>query len=534
MEEADQPLFSAMMAVTSGLELSTTLERIVRSAMNLVDARYGVLGVLGAGGDLDQFIQVGFDDELVERIGQLPTGAGLLGQLVEHPHALRLKDLKDHPASVGFPAGHPPMHSFLGVPVRVRDVVFGNIYLTEKSGGQAFTEDDELNVGTLAAMAGVAIENARLFEQMRTRERWQRAVTEMANASLSGADAGEVLEIVANRARYLAEADVVVVCLPDSQGNLRVEIVSLADHEPEPLHPLFGSLVPDDCVVAQTFRTGLAMSADHLSIEGAADITGPVIAIPLRTPERVLGTIALVSARAIAPFTPAALEQAEAFAAQAAVTLVLAESRSERERLAVFEDRDRIGRDLHDLVIQRLFAIGMQLEGTRRTEGMPASAAVRIDQAVDDLDATVKEIRQTIFALHEGAESGLLRGLRSRVLAEVSAATTMLGFLPSLQFAGTVDSLVDDDIADQLVAALRESLSNVARHARASQVLVAVVVADANVVLTVIDNGVGMPEGGRRSGLLNLGARAEEFGGSFVIEPRPSGGTQLTWRVPLR
>jgi hypothetical protein len=309
--------------------------------------------------------------------------------------------------------------------------------------------------------------------------------------------------------------------------------MSLAEHEAGQPQSIIGSPVPDACVVAQTFRSGTAMSADHLSIEGPVVLSGPVIAIPLRTPERVLGTIALVGSRAIAPFTPAALEQAEAFAAQAAVTLVLAESRSERERLAVFEDRDRIGRDLHDLVIQRLFATGMQLEGTRRTEGMPASAAVRIDQAVDDLDATVKEIRQTIFALHDGVESGLLRGLRSRVLAEVSAATTMLGFLPSLQFAGTVDSLVDDDIADQLVAALRESLSNAARHAHASQVLVAVVVADGDVVLTVLDDGVGITEGGRRSGLANLAARAHELGGTFVVEPRISGGTQLTWRVPL-
>jgi len=535
---ADRSLIAAMVSVTSGLELAETLRRIVRTAAQLVEAEYAALGVLGpsSGGAraVVDFLHVGMSEAVVEGIGTLPEGRGLLGHVIENPTPLRLDDIGQDPRAFGFPPGHPPMHSFLGVPVRVRGEVYGNLYLTEKRGGRSFTREDEETVLALAAAAGVAIGNARLFERVRARERWQRAVTEIDNAVLAGADAGEVLALVAARSRRLAEAELALVCLPAEGEGLTVEIATASDRAGQP-HPLVGAIVPADSIIAEVFDTG------HVKVGGVDSIVlghtspaarGPIVALPLRTPERVLGTLALIRSEGMAAFPPQALELAEAFATQAAVTLVLAENRLERERLAVFEDRDRIGRDLHDLVIQRLFATGVQLQRAARVEGVPAEAQERIERAVDDLDATVKEIRQTIFALHDGGAAAA-PGVRTRVLAEVAAASAALGFTPSVHFTGTVDALIPEPLADHLVAALREGLSNAARHAGAGSVSVAVVVDAAAVELTVADDGVGLPPDGRRSGLVNLGARAAEVGGEFSAGPRPGGGTLLVWRAPL-
>lgn len=527
--DEDRPLIAAMVSVGSGLDLAETLRRIVRIAADLVDAEYAALGVLGPSRVLTQFLYVGVDDATAATIGDLPHGRGLLGHLIQHPTPLRLDNLSEHRDSYGFPAHHPPMASFLGVPVRVRGEVYGNLYLTEKRGGLQFTQDDEDTVQALAAAAGVAIGNARLFERIRSRERWQRAVTEVDNAVLSGADAGDVLDMVAARARRLADADLALVCLPGLDGELAVEIASGREAS-----VFQGSFVPSDSILAEVFRTGQVRVGDSIIVgkgERGVHRRGPVIALPLRTPDRVLGTLALIRATDGVTFTPEALELSEGFATQAAVTLVLAENRVERERLAVFEDRDRIGRDLHDLVIQRLFATGMQLQGTTRIEGLPDEASRRIELAVDALDATVREIRQTIFALQEGGTEG--PGLRSRVLAETSVATSSLGFAPTVHFTGTVDAAVSESVADHLIAALREGLSNAARHSAATAVAVAVVVDADSVELTVTDNGVGITEGGRRSGLANLEARASDVDGSFTLSARPGGGTQLSWRAPL-
>ena len=548
MSENDSPLFSAMVAVSAGLELGATLERIVRAAVDLVDARYGALGVLGPAGTLAQFIQVGMEPDEVERIGSLPEGEGILGLLIKRPLAIRLDDLLSHPDSAGFPDGHPPMHSFLGVPVRVRGVVFGNLYLTEKADGQSFTIEDERTVATLAAAAGVAIENARLFERTRGRERWQRAVTEIDNAVLGGADAGDVLSLVAARSRRLAEADLALVCLPlthgvavggggrtSEEGTLVVEIAEGRPDLGDVPSRLAGLPVPIESLLGEVFSTGHVRAGTPLGLAGPDGdelIGGPVIALPLRTPLRVLGTLALVRSAGQPTFSPEAIELAEGFATQAAVTLLLAENRGERERLAVFEDRDRIGRDLHDLVIQRLFATGMQLQSTARLEGVTPEIAARLEGAVDDLDATVREIRHTIFALHESGTSRS-NGVRSRVLSEIASAVVGLGFTPTLHFAGTLDAVVSDAIADQLIAALRESLSNVARHAEANSVAVAVVTEAGEVELTVVDDGIGLSADGRRSGLANLESRARELGGEFRADAGPGGGTSLTWRVPL-
>ena len=546
MDERDQGLLSAVIAVASGLELGATLRRIVSAAVELVDATYGALGVLGPDGRVEDFVHVGMDDSAARRIGALPTGRGILGLLVRDPVALRLDDLSRHPAAVGLPVNHPPMTTFLGVPVRVRGEVFGNLYLTQKRGGGAFTAEDESTVVALAAAAAVAIENARLFESTRARARWQRAVTEIDTAVLAGASASEVLAAVGSRARTLTGADVALVALGTATG-LTVETVSVRDSDPDGSVDIgrttrdaawswTGAIIPPGSRLHVAFDDGLVITDRSLELPFPTYAAQPaafesVVALPLRTSERVLGVLVLLWESSPRVMSDESLELAEAFATQAAVTLVLAEARREHERLAVYEDRDRIARDLHDLVIQRLFATGMLLQGVMRVEGIPEKSRDRIERAIDELDITVKEIRQTIFALHEtmGESAG---GVRTRILREVESAAMSLGYRPGVRFDGPVDTLVTSAIADQLLAALREALANTAKHARASSVDVLVEVDSGEVRLTVSDDGVGIPDDlGRRSGLANLAARAQSLGGACDVG-RGEAGTRLIWRVP--
>lgn len=365
-KQQDTELFKAIMSVVADLDLQTTLETIVTTAVNLVEAKYGALGVVSNKGGLQDFFHVGMPENQVKMIGHTPEGRGVLGLLVQYPEPIRLSDLSKHPASFGFPENHPPMKTFLGVPVRVRGVVFGNLYLTEKKDGVEFTaEDEELAIG-LAAAAGLAIENARLF--------------------------------------------------------------------------------------------------------------------------------------------------------------------SKTQAIAVYEDRERIARDLHDLVIQQLFATGMTLESVARRA--PGSAeAEKISQAVDDLDRTIKQIRQSIYALTTPENDGV--SLRRRVMHEVEGYTALLGSTPSITFEGPVDSMTSDRETNQVVAALRELLSNAVRHAEASSVSVALQIVDQCLALTVSDNGVGIPETVSRSGLENLRKRAEAMGGSFETSRRFPTGTQARWMIPL-
>jgi len=362
-------LLDAVVTISSDLDLPSMLQRIVAGAAELADATYAALGVLDdSGTQLAQFITVGMSDEARRAIGGLPKGLGILGLLIVEERPIRIADLVEHPASSGFPPNHPPMHSFLGVPVRVRGRVFGNLYLTDKRSGGPFTEvDEELLVG-LAGAAGVAIENARLHTRL---------------------------------------------------------------HE-----------------------------------------------------------------------------------------------------LALVEDRERIARDLHDTVIQRLFATGMSLQGTARlVHTDPSTAAARIEAAVDDLDLTVKHIRTSIFGLEQHRAEGM--GLRDRVLALLREAAGPLGFEPRVLLDGPLDSAVDDRVAAELLVTLREALSNVARHARASRVDVEVVV-DGDLTLRVIDDGIGPPAdrapGGK--GLRNMSNRAESLQGSFQLREGQVLGTVLEWRVP--
>ena len=512
-----ETLLDAFVSVADGLHLEDTLRRVVSAAVTLVDARYGALGVIGEHGELSSFIHVGIDAGLAERIGPLPTGRGLLGQLITDPQPLRLDDLHDHPQSAGFPSGHPQMSSFLGVPIRVRGGVFGNLYLTDKRHGQFTDEDEQLTVA-LAAAAGVAIQNSNLFDRNQRRQRWQRAVNAVHALVLSDAPDAAVLAEAARRLRILTGAQLSQVELLDGDGELVVVNYAAARSEP----------------VAGAAQGAAAGAGAHGDAVVGGDDGGPTLVLPLRSGERTLGNVTLRRAAGQAPFNADERDLGEVLAVQTALALSYAMERRERERLAVYEERDRIARDLHDLVIQRIFAAGMMLEGVRRTGDLPPPAALRLERAVDELDATVKEIRATIFSLNSSSEAA--EGLRERVLAEVERAAESLSVRPSLVFDGAVDSLVSGGVADHVVAVVREGLSNAVRHAGDVAIAVEVSAAADDVVVRVSDQGGGLPADGgtlRRSGLANLEQRAAEVGGGCELCSRPEGGAQLRWWVPL-
>ncbi|GAA0321100.1 GAF domain-containing protein [Actinoallomurus spadix] len=520
-------LLEAVVSIGSDLELETVLRRIVEAATTLVEARYGALGVIGDGGRLVQFVTVGISEEEIAGIDHWPHGEGILGLLIKDPRPLRLPDLAAHPESAGFPAGHPPMRGFLGVPIRVREEVFGNLYLTEKAGGGEFDEDDESVVTALATAAGVAIENARLYQEARRRERWLQASAEVSTTLLSGTQAGDVIELVAERAREICDADMAMVALVEG-GELAVAAVA-----GERADGLRGLRVPiDGSLAGRVFRSGEPLvltdtvAAEHRLGVPEAVPTGPALIVPLGLGSGARGVLSVVNAPGKPVFGEPVRRLLEPFAAQAAVGLELAGRRRDAERLVVLEDRDRIAKDLHDTVIQRLFATAMTLMSAIKITEKP-EVAHRVQRAVDDLDNTIRQIRSTIFAL----QSTMEQTLRTRVHGVVDSAAETLGFAPAVRLDGLLDIVVDEATGDQTVAVLQEALSNAARHSGARHVTVSLMVGD-ELVLRVEDDGVGIPEGGRRSGLRNMAERAEALGGTFEIRPRDGGGTVLEWRVP--
>ncbi|MCX4644426.1 MULTISPECIES: GAF domain-containing sensor histidine kinase [unclassified Streptomyces] len=534
-------LLEAMRSVGTGLELHSTLDRICETAAELADARYAAIGVVSEDGEaLSDFVFHGVDTETAELIGRLPDGhRGLLGALIHDPGPVRLANLADDPRACGFPAHHPPMRTFLGVPIRVQGEIFGNLYLTEKHGGVEFNDYDLNMVRVLATEAGIAIGNARLYEAARQRERWIDGSVAVTTALLSGSDAEEALQVVAEQARHLSGSAAGIVLLPAEEGGMEIVAVS-SDHPSQAL----GMIIPAESEIVAELLGGATVFVDDASTDpriltDLARDYGPAMMLPLQSDGRVLGTLVTPRARGARPFTDAERTLATQFASQAALALMMAEAQRDRERLAVYEDRDRIARDLHDLVIQRLFATGMMLESAQRRSVVP-EVQVGIGKAVDELDVTIQEIRTAIFALQQGPAEAP-SGLRTRVLREINMAAVPLGFKPTHHFAGAVDTVVGELTGKNLIAALREALSNAFRHAEAARIDVVV---DANVTLpdgqrgvrlTVSDDGVGIPEDGRRSGLKNLKRRAESLGGDSWYGPgigEDGDGTTVVWQAP--
>ncbi|GAB2838879.1 two-component system sensor histidine kinase [Actinocorallia aurea] len=526
-------LLEAVVSIGSDLDLETALGRITEAAATLVDARYGALGVISGDGEhLVQFVTTGVDESEITAIGHWPHGHGILGLLIKEPVPLRMHDIAAHPESVGFPANHPPMHRFLGVPIRVRDEVFGNLYLTEKNGGGDFDEEDEVVVSALATAAGVAIENARLYEETRRRERWQQALTEISTALLSGTAPEEVVGLVANRAREICEADLAIVATADEvAGEFVVDAAAglgselVADLR-MPFDEAFGAVVYD--TGESRFLNDARPAADRARISPEVPI-GTALQVPLGSGGSARGVLSVINAPGGQQFGELTQRLLEAFAAQAAIALELAARRRDLERLSLLEDRDRIAKDLHDTVIQRLFATAMTLMSAVKLADKP-DVQRRIQRSVDDLDETIRQIRSTIFALQVEPDA---ESLRSRVHTIVDNAAVLLGFAPSIRLDGLLDTAVEPEVGEQLLAVVTEALSNVVRHSGARRVDVVLDVRD-DLILRVEDDGSGIPEGGRRSGLRNMAERAAALGGTMEARTRDSGGTVLFWRVPLR
>ncbi|MGN6245717.1 MAG: GAF domain-containing protein [Motilibacteraceae bacterium] len=525
-------LVYASQQIAADLDLPVLLQRIVDVARELIGCRYAALGVLGREGGLAQFIHSGLEPALAQRIGQLPSGQhGLLGQLIADPQPLRLDDVAVHDASSGYPPGHPPMHTFLGVPVRIRDRVFGNLYLTEKADGAGFTAEDEELLQSLAAAAASAIDNARLYDLATRRERWLTASREITNALLDPAASDTPLQTVAAAVRTAAQADVTVVLLADDAGRLSVAAADGAGVQR-------GMSVPPTSVSGGVFVKGEPLLVEDLrkdqrwtgGLLKSLDL-GPVMVVPLVARGRIRGTLAIGNHGAPV-FTEDDLDLAVDAAAQAALALEMADAQTAARRVEVLEDRSRIARDLHDHVVQQLFATGLGLQALASGPGGQQLASA-LTSHVDALDATIRQIRSAVFALqHEDPASGR-GGLRARLLEVCEAAAPALGFAPAVQFEGAVDARVPTPVAEDLVAVLREALSNAARHAGANRVGVEVRAGADDVVLEVRDDGRGVGQPGRRSGLANMVARATGRGGGCEIGPGVDGGTTVRWWAPL-
>jgi signal transduction histidine kinase len=536
-------LLHANQTILGDLALPVLLRRIAEAARELVGARYAALGVIAPDGHLAEFVHVGMAPGMVQEIGHLPQGKGLLGALIEDPQPIRLRRIADDPRSSGFPPGHPPMESFLGVPIRVRDEVFGNLYLAEATKGEFTAEDQELSKA-LAATAAAAIENSRLYEAARSRGEWLQASAAITRQLLS-ADQGRPLQLIAERSLEIAHADLVSVVLPrnDAEQAERAE----AGHELSVevavgtgAETLCGMLVPlDGSFAGRVFTTGEPLrvpTPDELPglaslASGRLDV-GPVLVVPLLGTHRIHGVLTAARLRGRPAFTAEDLDMAAGFANQASVAVELAEARAEQQRAAMLDERDRIAADLHDHVIQRLFAAGLSLQGVAASLS-PGRASDRIVSTIDDLDNTISQIRSTIFQLQLVAPRDDPR-IRARVLDVASDAAAALGFEPAVRFAGPIEDTLPDEIAADMVAVLREALSNIARHARARCADVEVTAGPDLLTLKVSDDGVGMRPPTRLSGVANLRRRAERHGGTLTLAPRQPAGTRLSWSIPLR
>ncbi|MGO8825110.1 MAG: GAF domain-containing protein [Acidimicrobiales bacterium] len=361
-------VLEATLLIESNLELPEVLRHVAEEARSMTGARYAALGVLDEEKQaLSEFITVGLSEEQEATIGPRPTGRGVLGLLIADPKPLRISEIGNHPDSFGFPPNHPPMTSFLGAPIKVREEVYGNLYLADKVGWSEFTHDDEALVGALSQAAGIAIENARLHDRVR--------------------------------------------------------------------------------------------------------------------------------------------------------------------RSAVYEDRDRMARDLHDTVIQRLFALGLTLQGMAAR--MPDAAADQLGDAVAEIDRVIAQVRSTIYELGMGDDS---RGIRDDITTLTRELRPVVGCEIDVMFEGPLDASIDAQITEHLLATIREALTNVGKHAQATRVSVSVDATDTSCRLTITDDGVGIsgaPSVGGGLGIPNLRRRAEKLHGTLIVDDVPGGGTQLTWTVPL-
>jgi signal transduction histidine kinase len=528
-----QDLLDAFLSVSAGLDLDTTLRQIIEAAAHLVDAEFGALGVLRPEGGLGAFITVGLDDDRRAALGSLPEGKGLLGQLITDPRPLRIPDLGGHPSSVGFPPGHPPMRTFLGVPITVRGTVFGNLYMTEKRGGGQFTAEDEAVLVALAGAAGIAIDNARLYEEGEVRRRWLAAVADVRSTLLGGMPPEQALHLVVDRVGALTDADAAWLMSGPDPVDGSYEVQAQAGHG---LVDVTGSRVhPEDAAALRAVvEAGTVADLDLTGLPhvgpDAHVVWGPSIGVPLHSSD-AQAAVVIAARHADRPaFDPAVGPLISEFADQVALALDMAARQQVARRLDVYADRDRIARDLHDHVIQRLFAAGLSLQAAA-TRVRDDAVQQRLRSVVDQLDETVRDIRTTIFDLHTTDGADHADSLRRRVL-DVVTETAGETLHATVRMSGAVDSLVTGDLAVDVAAVVREGVSNAARHAGATHVTVTLDVAD-QVRVEVRDDGRGIDATVACSGLRNLAERALRWGGVSCVQRLDEGGTALRWCAPL-
>lgn len=514
---AAKALLEAVTAISSDLDLRSVLTRIVEAATQLTAARYGALGVIGPDGSLVEFVTTGMSEEEHRLIGELPRGRGILGLLIHEPEAIRMDRLSAHPASSGFPPHHPPMDTFLGVPVRIRGTVFGNLYLTEKRGGAEFTEQDEQLVEALARAAGFVIENARAYGLSESRRRWLEASAELTETMQPPIELDRARQAITDMARSVS-------------GVRATAVLSQPDSERAGL-ALAVSCDPADAAAIDAALARISLESDHhgrnpLELSLADDLAALVI--PLRAHLAQAGVLVALFDPVHAALRVEDRELLASFADQAGLALDRAQAVVDREELAVISDRERIARDLHDVVIQRLFATGLQLQGVASLAGN-SELGQRLERAVDDLDLTIKAIRGTIFELQHRQNDSL----RAEIRGLVREYVPVLGFSPAVLTSGPIDTAVPTVVREQLLPVLREAVSNVARHALADQAQVEVHVNGQELCLTVIDDGIGLAEDRQESGLRNVRRRAAGLGGSVQVTRNQPRGTRLVWLVPL-
>jgi len=528
-------LLQSIESVTGDLSLERVLRRIVESACELVGAQYGALGVIGHDRGLEQFIHVGVDDATAKRIGHLPEGKGLLGALITDPRPIRLRQMSDDSRSTGFPPGHPQMQSFLGVPVHVRDEVYGNLYLANSENG-AFSADDEELVVALALAAGTAISNARLYREAELRQRWLEASAEVQEQLLS-TSGEDPLRTIARRSIEIADADLVTVGLLTAEQDGFVIEFAFGERAAELVARRFaltGTIGERVIAGGEPYVTAIAGDPQVPSTHVATVMeVGPLISLPLRGNQEPRGLLTLARKRGRRDFTETEVAMAAGFASHASVALELADVRAAEQKMIMLEDRDRIARDLHDHVIQELFAIGLSIEGVAGQLQSSPALADRLRNRVEDLDRAIRRIRTSIFELR-GNLAVSQEGLRLNILEVISDVTPALGFPPSVSFAGLLDLQLPETLTQDVIAAVRETLTNVAKHAHATSVSVDVELAGDELTINVADNGVGVGDPGKVSGIANLRTRAGHHHGSFVLTAGPGGGTVAIWRVRTR
>ena len=529
-------LLRVIVEIGAGLDRDATLHRIISAARELTSAPYGALAIRDRDGNLKSFVHEGMDAETVRLIGHLPVGKGLLSLSLLDTPALRMDDLTTHRAAVGFPEHHPRMRAFLAVPITIRDTVFGNLYLTHVDPARVFSESDEVAARALAFAAAVAIDNAQVFERERTSVKWMEASREITTALLSRPEPHQrPLQLIAERACVLTDAEQAIVLVPADADAADDEVDTLVVSAAVGLHAadVLGQRVPvDGSTSGAVFRSGEPLITEKLRypIQAFTDIGHrPAILMPLRARDEVVGVIAIARGADQPPFNASYLDLVSDFATHAAIALVLASAREDARQLTILAERERIAHDLHDHVIQRLFAAGMNLQGTLARARSP-EVAERLNRTLDDLQTIVEEIRTTIFALKSPA--GASDDFRQRIQRVVADLTGNRDLVTTVRLDGPMTA-IGTELADHAEAVTTEAVSNALRHSGASRLTVDISVADM-FTLNVIDDGCGIPAGNtRHSGLANMKRRAEQLGGTCEITRPPEGGTRVHWVAPL-